>query len=75
MLFLTKGSNHMTILEAAALRVKWNLRADQSKCEHRNLELEWNDLGHSTGHYTCIICGEPVGLNPLVPREAHLIRA
>src|SRR5437870_1625805 len=29
-------------------------------CEHLNLELEWNDFGYSTGHYTCIICGEPV---------------
>jgi hypothetical protein len=54
----------MTILEVAALRVRWNLRADQSKCEHRNLELEWNDLGHPTGAYICMVCGELVAHKP-----------
>ncbi len=51
----------MTMNQAAALRVRWKERADLSAdCEHLNLELEWNDFGYSTGHYTCIICGGPV---------------
>jgi hypothetical protein len=50
----------MTIEQAAALRVKWKQRVERSPCEHLNLELEWNDLGHSTGNYVCIICGEPI---------------
>ena len=55
----------MTINQAAALRVRWNQRADlSSDCEHLNLELEWNDFGYSTGHYTCFICGEPVVHTP-----------
>jgi hypothetical protein len=60
MLFLPKRSNHMTMLQKAALRVKWNQRAEPSPCEHRSLEVEWNDLGHPTGVYNCIICGESV---------------
>ena len=50
----------MTLKQAAALRVKWKQRTDRTPCEHLNLEMEWDDLGHSTGHYTCIICGERV---------------
>ena len=50
----------MTKAEAEAVRVKWKQRPDRTPCEHLNLELEWNDLGHSTGKYTCILCGEPV---------------
>jgi hypothetical protein len=50
----------MTTIQAAALRVKWKQRLDPSECEHLNLELEWNNLGHSTGNYVCILCGEPV---------------
>ena len=51
----------MTMNQAAALRVRWNQRVDPSlDCEHSILDLEWDDLGHSTGHYTCFICGEPV---------------
>lgn len=51
----------MTMNQAAALRVRWKERADLSTdCEHLNLELEWNDLGHSTGNYICILCGESV---------------
>jgi hypothetical protein len=49
---------------AAALRVKWNQPADPSECEHLNLELEWNDLGHSTGNDSCIVCGESVAHKP-----------
>ena len=48
----------MTMIEAAALRVKWQQRTDRSPCEHLNLELEWDDLGHSTGNYVCILCGK-----------------
>ena len=65
----------MTINQAAAIRVQWKRRADRSTCEHLHLELELNDLGHSTGHYTCIICGEPVVHKPQATREAHLSRA
>ena len=50
----------MTIEQAAAIRVKWKQRVEHSPCEHLNLELERNDLGHSTGNYVCIICGEPI---------------
>ncbi|HYR60746.1 MAG TPA: hypothetical protein VEM37_05255 [Nitrospiraceae bacterium] len=39
----------MTMNQAAALRVRWNQRADLfSDYEHLNLELEWGALGHST---------------------------
>jgi hypothetical protein len=67
----------MTMNQATALRVRWKERADLSTdCEHLNLELEWNDLGHSTGHYTCIICGEPVVHKPQAsPRDTRLTRA
>ncbi len=37
----------MTLNQAAVLRVKWKQRMDQTPCEHRALEGEWNDLGHS----------------------------
>ena len=50
----------MTIVQAAALRMKWKQRTDRSACEHLNLELQWNVLGHSDGEYICILCGEPV---------------
>lgn len=48
----------MTMTQAAALRVKWKQQADRSQCEHLNLELEWDDLGRSTGNYICILCGK-----------------
>ena len=55
----------MTMNQAAALRVRWKERADlTTDCKHLNLELDCNDLGHSRGHYTCIICGEPVTQKP-----------
>jgi hypothetical protein len=50
----------MTQTQAAALRVQWKQRADRTPCEHLSLELEWNGLGHPTGVYNCIICGESV---------------
>jgi len=46
--------------QAEALRVKWKQRTDRSPCEHLNLELEWDHLGHTTGTYVCILCGEAV---------------
>lgn len=49
---------------ASALWVKWTQRADLSECKHLNLELEWNDLGHSTGNDSCIVCGESVAHKP-----------
>ena len=39
----------MTRAEVEAVRVKWKQRPDRTPCVHLNLELEWNDLGHSTG--------------------------
>lgn len=50
----------MTMNQAVALRIKWTQRADRSPCAHLNLELEWNECGHSMGNYVCILCGEPV---------------
>ncbi len=55
----------MTRNQAAALRVKWKHRADRPPCEHLNLELELDELGHSTGNITCFICGEAVAPGPL----------
>ena len=50
----------MTMNQAVVLRIRWTQQVDRSQCEHRNLELEWNELGHSTGNYICTLCGEPV---------------
>ena len=50
----------MTMNQAAAIRVNWKRRGDLLPCKHLNLELEWNDLGHSRGNYICILCGESV---------------
>ena len=50
----------MTTRQAGELRVKWNQRNESTKCEHINLELEWDDSGNLTGNYNCIICGEAV---------------
>ena len=58
----------MTMNQAAALRVRWKERADLSTdCEHLNLELEWNDLGHSTGHSTSLSAGNRLSTNPKHP--------
>jgi hypothetical protein len=57
----------MTILQAVALRMKWNQLPYTSACEHRNLELEWDDLGYSGGKYVCIVCGEICRLQPEPP--------
>lgn len=59
----------MTILQAAALRMKWNMLPYSSACEHRNLELERDDLGSSTGRYACIVCGESVALQSKDPKR------
>lgn len=50
----------MTIIQAAALRMKWNQRTDHARCEHLNLELQWDALGQSEGDYICILCGASV---------------
>jgi hypothetical protein len=50
----------MTMNQAAAIRVNWKRRTDPLPCKHLNLELEWKDLGHSTGNYIWILCGESV---------------
>jgi len=57
----------MTILQGAALRMKWNMLPYSSACGHRNLELEWDDIGNSTGKYICIACGESVLFQPNHP--------
>src|ERR1041385_5748779 len=54
----------MTILQAVAIRMKWNMLPYGSACQHRNLELEWDDIGNSTGKYVCTACGESVVLQP-----------
>jgi hypothetical protein len=46
----------MTIFQAAALRMKWNMLPYASACGHRNLELN-DDIGNSMGKYVCIACG------------------
>jgi hypothetical protein len=48
------------MIQAATLRMKWKQRIDRLPCEHLNLELQWDVLGHSEGDYICILCGEPV---------------
>ena len=50
----------MTTTQAAELRVKWKQRLDAPKCEHLNLELEWDDSGNVTVNYNCIVCGEAI---------------
>ncbi len=50
----------MTTSQAGGLRVKWKQRKESPKCEHLNLELEWDDSGYVTGNYNCIVCGEAV---------------
>ena len=58
----------MTMNQAAALRVRWKERADLSTdCEHLNLELEWNDLGHSTGQSTSLSVESRLSTNPKHP--------
>ena len=52
--------------QAAAIRLMWEERADPIPCEHMTLELEWDDLGHSTGNYVCIRCGVSVSQRHLV---------
>src|SRR4029077_17770212 len=55
----------MTTNQAAGLRGRWKERADLSAdCEHLNLEMEWDELGHSTGNITCFICRELVVHKP-----------
>ena len=54
----------MTTIQAAELRVKWKQRLDPSECKHLNLELECNNLGHSTDNYVCTVCGEPAAQRP-----------
>jgi hypothetical protein len=53
-----KEGHPMTTNQAAAIRMNWKEHSDQSPCKHLNLELEWDDLGHATGNYICILCGE-----------------
>jgi len=63
----------MTILQTAGLRMKWNMLPSSSACEHRNLELEWDELGCSTRKYVCLVCGESVVLqskHPLLKRKS-----
>ena len=57
----------MTMNQAAAVRVRWNGRADRSPCAHRDLTLNgrylrWKgmDLKRSMERYTCKGCGASV---------------
>ena len=59
-----EGGPCMTTNQAAAIRVNWK-QHDQSPCKHLNLELEWDDLGHSTGNYVCILCGVSTAQGPV----------
>jgi hypothetical protein len=56
----------MTTNQMATLQMNWRRRADRAPCEHSNLELEWNERGHATGHYACSLCGESMAVRPLV---------
>ena len=56
-----KEGHPMTKNQAAAIRLMWEERADRISCEHLTLELEWDDLGHSTGNYVCIRCAVAQG--------------
>jgi hypothetical protein len=58
----------MTTNQMATLQMTWKRRVDQAPCEHSNLELEWNERGHSTGHYACSLCGESMAVRPRVVR-------
>jgi len=39
----------------------------ESPCEHLNLELHWDGLGHIEGDYICILCGESVAERKKLP--------
>jgi hypothetical protein len=55
----------MTINQAVLIRAKWRGQSILETCRHLNLEMEFNDVGDSTGNYVCIFCGEPVAQRPL----------
>lgn len=48
----------MTTNQVAILHMNWRRGGNRTPCEHSNLELVWNERGHSTGHYACSLCGE-----------------
>ena len=50
----------MTKSEAEALRVKWKQRVEPPACAHLIQVEEVDEVGYSTGHYVCNLCGEPV---------------
>ena len=63
----------MTTNQVAILRMNWRRGTDLAACEHSNLELEWNERGHSTGHYACSLCGESMAARPrTIARSAQL---
>jgi len=63
----------MTTNQVAMLQMNWRRRTDRAPCEHSNLELEWNERGHSTGRYACSLCGEPMAARPrTISRSAQL---
>jgi hypothetical protein len=55
-----KEGHPMAKSQAAAIRLIWDERVVRIPCEHLTLELEWDDLGHSTGNYVCIRCAVSV---------------
>jgi hypothetical protein len=60
-----RRTHQMTMLQAAVLQMKWKQRTDHMPCEHLNLELAWDILGHSDGSYVCTHCGETVAQRSL----------
>ena len=58
----------MTINQAVLIRAKWRGQSILETCRHLNLELEFNDVGDSTGNYVCILCGEPVAQRSLAAK-------
>ena len=57
----------MTSVQAATLQMKWKRGMHESPCEHLNLELHWDGLGHIEGDYICILCGESVAERKKLP--------
>ena len=55
----------MTFKQVAFIRARWKGQSVLKPCRHLTLELEFNDLGNSTGNYVCIVCGELVAQRSL----------
>ncbi len=60
----------MTFKQEAYIRARWRGQSTLEACRHVALELEFNDLGDSTGNYVCIVCGELVAQRSLAEDAA-----